>query len=205
MTVLILDNYDSFTYNLYQMAQAQTEQSVVVYRNDALDWESLRTLAPSRIILSPGPGHPARSADFGICRTVIERQSTLQCPVLGVCLGHQGIVQTLGGSVVPAPQIMHGKTSPVRILKAHPLLAGLPNPFTVMRYHSWTVERASLPPAFDVLAETQEETPETPPLIMALAHRSSPLFGVQFHPESVGTPEGALLLRNFLHLTPVGC
>jgi anthranilate synthase/aminodeoxychorismate synthase-like glutamine amidotransferase len=124
---------------------------------------------------------------------------------LGVCLGHQGIVQALGGSVVPAPQIMHGKTSPVRILKAHPLLSGLPNPFTVMRYHSWTVEQASLPPAFEVLADTQAETPETPPLIMALAHRTSPLFGVQFHPESVGTPEGALLLRNFLHLTRVGC
>lgn len=201
MAVLILDNFDSFTYNLYQMVQAQTDEPVVVHRNNALSWEDLRALSPSRIILSPGPGHPSRAADFGLCRLVVERQAELNCPVLGVCLGHQGIIHLYGGSVVPAPEIVHGKTSPVRIIKPHPLLAGLPNPFTVMRYHSWTAERGSLPAEFELLAETVETHPEREPLIMAVAHQSRPLYGVQFHPESVGTPEGGKLLHNFLTLS----
>lgn len=199
MTVLILDNYDSFTYNLYQMVQAQTDRSVVVRRNDELDWADLKAFSPERIILSPGPGHPARGSDFGICKAVISRQHELACPILGVCLGHQGLIHHYGGAIIPAPVIMHGKTSRVRILRAHPLLASLPNPFTVMRYHSWAAERASLPKDFQILAETDEENP----LIMAVAHRDRPLYGVQFHPESIGTPQGNLLLRNFLRLSPV--
>lgn len=201
MAVLILDNYDSFTYNLYQMVQAQTDEPVVVHRNNALDWAGLLQLHPSRIILSPGPGHPARPSDFGLCQTVIERHNELRCPVLGVCLGHQGLIHLSGGSVVPAPDIVHGKTSPVRILKPHPLLEGLPNPFTVMRYHSWTVERNTLPAGFELLAETIETDPAREPLIMAVAHKERPLYGVQFHPESVGTPEGARLLRNFVEIS----
>ncbi len=201
MSLLILDNFDSFTYNLYQMVQAQTPMPVLVRRNNELDWETLKALAPQGIIISPGPGHPARPQDFGICKTVIERQSELNCPILGVCLGHQGLVYTLGGQVVPAPQIMHGKTSAVRIVEDHPLLAKLPNPFTVMRYHSWTVDVASLPPDWVILAETEPTPAEPTPLIMAVAHRYQPLFGVQFHPESVGTPEGAQLLSNFIQLT----
>lgn len=200
MAVLILDNYDSFTYNLYQMVQAQTNEPVVVHRNNELDWQGLKALGPSRIILSPGPGHPSRPSDFGLCQAVIERQAELNCPILGVCLGHQGLIHLSGGSVVPAPEIVHGKTSPVRILKPHPLLAGLPNPFTVMRYHSWTVDRDSLPPEFELLAETVETDSAREPLIMAVAHKKYPLYGVQFHPESVGTPEGAQLLRNFIEL-----
>ncbi|WMU93279.1 anthranilate synthase component 2 [Microcystis phage MaAM05] len=200
MSLLILDNFDSFTYNLYQMVQARTSLSVRVHRNNELDWDAIKTLAPQGILISPGPGHPSRAQDFGICKTVIERQNELKCPILGVCLGHQGLVYTLGGQVVPAPHIMHGKTSAVRIVQSHPLLAGLPNPFTVMRYHSWMVDRNTLPEDWQILAET-EPTPAQPlPLIMALAHRDRPLYGVQFHPESVGTPEGGQLLSNFIRL-----
>ncbi|WP_303673366.1 anthranilate synthase component II [Vampirovibrio chlorellavorus] len=201
MSLLILDNFDSFTYNLYQMVQARTSLPVQVYRNNELDWEAVKTLSPQGILISPGPGHPSRPQDFGICKTVIERQQELNCPILGVCLGHQGLVYTMGGQVVPAPQIMHGKTSAVRIVKNHPLLTGLPNPFTVMRYHSWMVETTSLPADWEVLAETEPTPTEPTPLLMAVAHRERPLYGVQFHPESVGTPEGGQLLRNFIRLT----
>lgn len=194
--ILILDNYDSFTYNLYQMVQAQTELSVKVYRNNELGWDTLKQLAPERIIISPGPGHPAHAADFGICRDVILNQVELNCPILGICLGHQGMAHYFGGSVVPAPEIVHGKTSPVRILKTSPLLQGLPNPFIVMRYHSWTVNPHPLPSDFEVIAETDSAEP----LIMAMQHYSKPLYGVQFHPESVGTPQGAQLLKNFLNI-----
>jgi anthranilate synthase/aminodeoxychorismate synthase-like glutamine amidotransferase len=196
MTVLILDNYDSFTYNLYQMVQAQTDQPVLVCRNNELDWTGLQTLNPKHLILSPGPGHPARASDFGICKTAIARQAELGCGILGVCLGHQGLIHHYGGAIVPAPEIMHGKTSAVKTVKHHPLLEGLPNPFTVMRYHSWMADPASLPPEFDILAETVE----LEPLIMAVAHQKLPLYGVQFHPESIGTPQGAHLLKNFLTL-----
>jgi anthranilate synthase/aminodeoxychorismate synthase-like glutamine amidotransferase len=200
MTVLILDNYDSFTYNLFQMVQAQTSLEVQVFRNDALCWDDLLGLRPSHILLSPGPGHPGRVEDFGLCREVVLRYEELACPVLGVCLGHQGLAHYFGGVVAPAPEIMHGKTSPVRILKPSPLLEGLPNPFTVMRYHSWTVNRHALPEEFEVIAETDEAEP----LVMAIRHRRQPLYGVQFHPESVGTPQGGQLLGNFLNLKPAG-
>ncbi len=195
MTVLLIDNYDSFTYNLYQMVQAQTEQPVVVYRNDALDWEAVQNLRPRQVILSPGPGHPGTERDFGICREIILHHNQLDCPVLGVCLGHQGLVHHLGGEVLPAPAVVHGKTSPVRVLKPDPLLEGLPNPFTAMRYHSWVVSR-NLPPMLDILAETED----TDRLVMAIRHKHRPLYGVQFHPESIGTPQGARLLGNFLGL-----
>ncbi len=204
MTVLILDNYDSFTYNLAQMTQAQTDRAVVVPRNDALDWEALKALSPSHIIISPGPGHPANPADFGICTEVLQRHPELNCPILGVCLGHQGLVHVLGGQVIPAPEIMHGKTSQVRKVKNSPLLDGLPDPFTVMRYHSWMVDRQTLPAELEVIAETVDaadsENSElfSKSLVMAVQHRSRPLFGVQFHPESIGTPEGGWLLANFL-------
>lgn len=206
LSLLILDNFDSFTYNLYQLVQAQTSLPVLVRRNDELDWKALKALAPQGIIISPGPGHPARPQDFGICKTVIERQSELGCPILGVCLGHQGLAYAFGAQVIPAPRIMHGKTSQVRILQTHPLLAVLPNPFVVMRYHSWMVDRESLPPDWVILAETEPRQEEPIPLVMAIAHRSRPLYGVQFHPESIGTPEGAQLLSNFIGLTtqPLG-
>lgn len=205
MSIVILDNFDSFTYNLYQMVQAQTALPVKVFRNNAISWTELLALQPARVILSPGPGHPSNPSDFGLCQAVLQRHATLNCPILGVCLGHQGMAHYFGGKVIPAPSIVHGKTSPVSIVKPSPLLAGLPNPFTVMRYHSWTVERHSLPPDFEVTAElyapTRSPDDDQPPLIMAMQHKTKPLYGVQFHPESVGTPEGAQILGNFLALT----
>ncbi len=203
LSIVILDNFDSFTYNLFQMVQAQTDLPVKVYRNNALSWEALLALRPERVILSPGPGHPAKPVDFGLCQQVLQQHEALNCPILGVCLGHQGMAHYFGGQVIPAPAIVHGKTSPVRIVRESPLLAGLPNPFTVMRYHSWMVDPASLPPEFEVTAtlDVPKDTEDASvPMIMAMQHRAKPLYGVQFHPESVGTPEGARLLANFLAL-----
>lgn len=195
MSILILDNYDSFTYNLYQRVQAQTERPVQVYRNDALAWDALRALHPSHIILSPGPGHPQHPGDFGVCREVILHHEELNCPVLGVCLGHQGLAHYTGGAVVPAPSIVHGKTSSIRLLSESPLFEGIASPMTVMRYHSWTVDPKSLSPDWQVLASTDDADE----LLMAMQHRHKPWFGVQFHPESIGTPQGDSLLWNFIH------
>jgi anthranilate synthase/aminodeoxychorismate synthase-like glutamine amidotransferase len=205
VSIVILDNFDSFTYNLYQMVQAQTEAPVKVFRNNAIAWEELLALRPNGVILSPGPGHPANPSDFGLCRQVLQHHEALHCPILGVCLGHQGMAHYFGGKVIPAPAIVHGKTSPVRMVQPSPLLTGLPNPFTVMRYHSWMVEARSLPADFEVTAELcppkdAAEGESSSLLIMAMQHKTRPLYGVQFHPESVGTPEGSLLLKNFLTL-----
>ncbi len=191
--IVILDNYDSFTYNLFQMVQAQTEHPVLVYRNDALSFEALVDLMPARIILSPGPGHPGIPEDFGVCADVITRWEALNCPVLGVCLGHQGLVHYLGGEVIQAPTIVHGKTSPIQITQDSPLFEGLSQPFQAMRYHSLVAKDDRMPDVLNVIAR---ET--TGNLIMAIQHKTRPLYGVQFHPESIGTPEGAQLLRNFI-------
>lgn len=191
--IVIIDNYDSFSYNLYQLVQEQTENPVVVYRNDAITLDGLIALKPSRIILSPGPGHPGNGKDFGVCREILLNQERLGCPVLGVCLGHQGIAEHLGGAVVSAPEIMHGKTSMVHILEHSLLFEGLSNPFEAMRYHSLLIDEERLPPALRITArETRLGLP------MALEHIERPIYGIQFHPESIGTPEGRKLLRNFL-------
>ncbi|MEB3286361.1 MAG: aminodeoxychorismate/anthranilate synthase component II [Vampirovibrionales bacterium] len=191
--IVLIDNYDSFTYNLFQMIQAQTSLPVKVYRNDAISWEDLLTLKPSRVILSPGPGHPGVEKDFGICKRIIEDAEQLGVPILGVCLGHQGMALHLGGDVISAPEIIHGKTSPVAIEKPSPLLEGLGSPFEAMRYHSLLIDEKKLPDCFEITArETGLGLP------MAIQHKTQPLYGVQFHPESIGTPEGALLLKNFL-------
>ncbi len=195
MTVLIIDNYDSFTFNLYQMLQVQTAEPVQVERNDALTCEQIIAMNPSRIVLSPGPGHPACRADFGVCADIITRHDEIKCPVLGVCLGHQGIVQYLGGSVVRAPKIVHGKTSVVTISLPSPLFSGLPEKLSVMRYHSLVASDNSFPSELAVVA--REETEQ---LIMAVQHRTRPLYGVQFHPESIGTFYGSQILENFLKL-----
>jgi anthranilate synthase component II len=195
--LLLIDNYDSFTFNLYQMLQEQTEAKVSVYRNDALTFDELLALKPDGVVLSPGPGHPAASKDFGICQAVIEQWDRLNVPVLGVCLGHQGLGCYMGGQVSQAPAIMHGKTSQVAVLRQDsPLFAGLPNPFTAMRYHSLVVSEENFPhETFRITAKDLDHG-----LIMAMEHRSKPLYGVQFHPESIGTPEGGLMLKNFLTL-----
>ncbi|HEY9746962.1 MAG TPA: aminodeoxychorismate/anthranilate synthase component II [Oculatellaceae cyanobacterium] len=191
--IVIIDNYDSFTYNLYQMVQAQTVIPVQVYRNDALDLAALKALKPTRIILSPGPGHPGVEKDFGVCKQVILQQEELGCPVLGVCLGHQGIVQHLGGQVIAAPEIVHGKTSMIRIVEKTPLFDGLPDPFEAMRYHSLLIDEKTLPDCFVITAREEQLG-----LPMAIRHKTLPLHGIQFHPESIGTPQGARLLKNFL-------
>lgn len=189
--VLLIDNYDSFTHNLYQYL-SQLGAVVRVIRNDDTDLAGVVAIAPTRIVISPGPGHPENERDFGVCKSIVTELAG-EIPILGVCLGHQGIAHHHGGKVVRAPEIMHGKTSVIRHSGVG-LFAGLPPALEVMRYHSLLVERASLPPQFEVTAETDDG------LIMALRHRDKPLWGVQFHPESIGTPDGHSLLRNFCNL-----
>jgi anthranilate synthase/aminodeoxychorismate synthase-like glutamine amidotransferase len=188
--VLLIDNYDSFTHNLYQ-ALGELGAAVQVVRNDALDLAGVRATQSTHIVISPGPGHPSNPRDFGVCGAVIDGLPEL--PILGVCLGHQGIADRLGGRVVRAPEIVHGKVHAVQH-DGQGVFAGLPAPLPVMRYHSWIVEEASLPEALEITARTQDG------LIMGLRHRTRPLVGVQFHPESIGTPDGPDLLGNFLRL-----
>lgn len=195
MTFLIIDNYDSFTFNLYQMMQAETDQKVIVKRNDALSLPDILSMDLSGIVLSPGPGHPANATDFGVCKEVIENAASVKVPVLGVCLGHQGIGHYMGGSVQRAPQIIHGKMSKVECQNSSALFAGMPKAFPAMRYHSLIVEDADFPDCLEVTAREQQGG-----LIMALQHKTLPLFGVQFHPESIGTPDGKFILRNFIGL-----
>jgi len=207
ISILILDNYDSFTYNLVQMVQGlahrlHTGETVVVHRNNAISFDEILQLHPSRVLISPGPGHPAVPSDFGVCREVIERQPELDCPVIGVCLGHQGIADVFGGSVVRAPEIVHGKSSLIRWHeRGRSLFDGLDNPFEAMRYHSLVVQESDFPEDLEILARLETDTIETS-LIMALRHKSRPIFGVQFHPESIGTPQGERLLANLLSLKP---
>ena len=193
--VVIIDNYDSFTYNLYQMVQVLCVQEVVVYRNDKISFAELQELRPSKVILSPGPGHPANDADFGVCKEIILKHQQLGCPILGVCLGHQGMAQHLGGQVVRAPEIVHGKSSRINLVAPSPIFKGLESGFEAMRYHSLVVEPAKLPGELEITAVDSKSN-----LIMAMQHKSYPLFGVQFHPESIGTPQGHIIMENFLAL-----
>jgi len=190
--VLVIDNYDSFTYNLVQeLAELGAEPTVV--RNDGWSVEQVRDFAPDGIVISPGPGSPENARDIGISNDVI-RELGPQIPLLGVCLGHQCIGHVFGGRVVQAPELLHGKTSQI-YHRGEGVLDGLPIPFEATRYHSLIVERASLPHDLKVTAETHDE------IVMAVRHREYPIEGVQFHPESVLTSEGMRLLRNFLKLT----
>ena len=184
--MLVVDNYDSFVYNLVQYL-GELGAEPLVHRNDAITVEDAVALRPDAVLVSPGPGRPG---DAGISNAVIERLGR-ETPVLGVCLGHQCIGEVFGGRVVRAPEVMHGKTSWVRHSGAG-VLAGLANPFEATRYHSLVVERASLPPVLDVTADTDDG------VIMGLGHRELPVEGVQFHPESILTGEGKALLANFL-------
>jgi len=184
--ILVIDNYDSFTYNIVQqLGQLGAELRVV--RNDQITLAEVADLAPSHIIISPGPGFPK---DSGISPDVI-REMGSTTPILGVCLGHQGIGEVYGGVVTHAPQLMHGKTSPV-YHKHDPLFTGVPSPFTATRYHSLIVEEETLPDCLQITAFTQ--TGE----IMALRHRQHPVVGVQFHPESILTQYGVRIFQNFL-------
>jgi anthranilate synthase component 2 len=190
MAALIVDNYDSFTYNLYQYL-GELGAEVIVKRNDEIDLAGIEALAPSHVVLSPGPGSPDNDRDFGVCKDVVTKLSQ-RVPTLGVCLGHQGIIHHLGGRVVRAPTIVHGKTSVVRHDFSR-LFTGLPELIEVMRYHSLIGARDSIPSSLMVTAETVSDG-----LVMAVMHRSWPLYGIQFHPESIGTPAGKKILANFL-------
>ncbi len=184
--MLVIDNYDSFTYNLVQYF-GELGAEMVVRRNDQITVEEAKRLDPERICLSPGPGTPLET---GVSNELI-RHFGPSVPVLGVCLGHQCIGHVFGGEVVRAERLMHGKTSPI-LHEGDGVFAGLPNPFTATRYHSLIVKRETLPAVLEILAETSEGE------IMGLRHRTHPIHGVQFHPESVMTDEGKRLLANFL-------
>jgi anthranilate synthase/aminodeoxychorismate synthase-like glutamine amidotransferase len=189
MKTVILDNYDSFTFNLYQLL-GELDERPLVFRNDRITLGRLRALRPDRIVLSPGPGHPGNEAYFGICKAVILELGP-RVPILGVCLGHQGIIAAFGGRVVRAAQPMHGKTSLI-LHDGAGLLRDLPSPFEAMRYHSLVGDPATLPPCLQITAWTADG------VLMAVEHRALPIHGVQFHPESIGTPVGKHLLHNFL-------
>ncbi len=184
--VLLVDNYDSFTYNLVQELGALGAQPVV-FRNDAIDVKGIRALGTDGIVISPGPGRPD---DGGVSMAVVAELGG-ELPILGVCLGHQCIGQVFGARIVAAPELMHGKTSPI-FHTGVGVLAELPNPFEATRYHSLIVERDSIPDVLEVTAETVDG------VVMGLRHRDLPIEGVQFHPESILTSVGPDLLANFL-------
>ena len=187
--ILLIDNYDSFTYNLYQFAGA-INPDIRVIKNDALSAQEILALAPSHLILSPGPGRPA---DAGVCEDAI-----LACmgtiPVLGICLGHQAICEVLGATVTYAKTLMHGKKSMVHIANGAPIFRGLPPLIEAGRYHSLAAERGSLPDELLVIAEDEESE------VMGVKHRDCHLYGLQFHPESILTPQGARVIQNFLSI-----
>lgn len=186
--ILLLDNYDSFTYNLYQLI-AKLHPDVKVIRNDALTVDEVKKLAPKAIVISPGPGIPEEA---GISVELIQALAPTT-PILGICLGHQAMAIAFGGRVVSAPEIVHGKTS-LLFHTRKGLFKGLSLPCPVGRYHSLVVERASFPPDLEILAETADET------IMAMKHRRYPTYGLQFHPESILTPNGEKMIQAFLEL-----
>ena len=186
--ILMIDNYDSFTYNLVQYL-GQLGREVVVYRNDMISIREIEELNPEAIFLSPGPCSPEQA---GITIDVVRRFHR-RIPLMGVCLGHQAIGSAFGGRVVRAGRIMHGKTSPI-LNDGRTIFKGLPSPFPAGRYHSLIVERESLPDCLEISAQTEEGE------IMGLRHREWPVEGIQFHPESILTPGGKRIIRNFLQL-----
>ncbi len=186
--LLMIDNYDSFTYNLVQYF-GELGQDVHTVRNDELDLQAIADLRPERIVISPGPCSPAEA---GISVPVLQYFAG-RLPILGVCLGHQAIGAAFGGRIVRARQIMHGKTSPITH-DGRGVFKGLPSPYTVVRYHSLAIERDTLPACLEVSAQTEDGE------IMGVRHRQFPVEGVQFHPESIETEHGHRLLQNFLEL-----
>ena len=186
--ILVIDNYDSFTYNLVQYLGELGEQ-IVVYRNDEIDIPGVERLNPDHILLSPGPCTPNEA---GICLELIDAFKG-KVPILGVCLGHQAIGQAFGGEVIRADQLMHGKTSEIHH-DGKTIFAGLPSPFTATRYHSLIVKRETLPSDLEISAETSDG------IIMGFRHKHYPIEGVQFHPESIMTEHGLELLKNFLSI-----
>jgi anthranilate synthase component 2 len=186
--ILLIDNFDSFTFNLYQYL-GELGEEVTVYRNNQLSMEDIKELNPEAIILSPGPGRPE---DAGICIELIQ-SFYKSIPILGICLGHQAIGSAFGGVIKRAGQIKHGKTSFINHSSTG-VFQYLTSPLEIMRYHSLVIDKNSLPPEFECVATAMDDQE-----IMAIKHRFFPVYGLQFHPESIGTPNGKQILKNFLH------
>jgi len=186
--ILMIDNYDSFTYNLVQ-AFRELGAEMQVVRNDEIDVDGIRALAPSAIVLSPGPGNPDSA---GVTLAAV-KEFAGKVPLFGVCLGHQSIAQAFGGRIIHAKRLMHGKASRIRH-DGKGVFAGMPQDFEAMRYHSLAVERETLPDCFEISAESEDGE------IMGLRHRTLPIESVQYHPESIGTPDGMCQMRNFIEM-----
>jgi len=191
--ILLIDNYDSFSYNLYQLI-GSIDPDIQVVRNDAYTLQEIQKMAPDAIIISPGPGRPK---DAGICEEVI-RGMEGRCPILGVCLGEQAMAEAYGATITYAKELMHGKQSMIKVDQGEDLFRGLEETFPVARYHSLAVDRDSLPEEIKVIAWTEDQE------VMAIRHKTYKSFGVQFHPESIMTPDGEQILRNFLEMARAG-
>ncbi len=187
--IVLIDNYDSFVYNLYQFV-GSVNPDIQVYRNDEITIEKLEQLNPEAIVLSPGPGKPSEAGNM---EEIIKHFSSTT-KILGVCLGHQAICEVFGGTIIHAPRIMHGKTSVIDIDVEEPLFKGLPDKMTVARYHSLIADNETLPDTLKVIGLTSENE------IMAVRHKDYPVYGVQFHPESILTKDGMKIIENFLSL-----
>jgi para-aminobenzoate synthetase len=190
LKTLIIDNYDSFTFNLFQQIAKVSGEEPLVVKNDQITLEEIQAFAPTNIVISPGPGRPENIQDFGICQAVIE---SVNIPLLGVCLGHQGLVHTFGGKVIHAPRVMHGRLSEIYHDGKY-LFAGTPQGFSVVRYHS-LIAHENLPDELEATAWTESG------IVMGLRHKSKPFYGIQFHPESILTQYGDEMVANFFELT----
>ena len=190
MKVLVIDNYDSFVYNLVQYI-GELGPETVVFRNDQITLDQVEKLKPDRIVLSPGPGNPEDEHYFGVCKKILEHVSP-QVPTLGVCLGHQGIISTFGGKIVPAKRLMHGKTSQVKH-DGKAIFRDVQNPFTATRYHSLAGAAESIPRCLEVTAMAVDDCE-----VMGVRHVDYPIEGIQFHPESILCEDGKLIMKNFL-------
>lgn len=185
--ILLIDNYDSFSYNLYQLIGVKNPDIQVV-RNDEISIEKIRKLTPTHIVISPGPGKPVNA---GICINMI-KELYKEIPILGICLGHQAIYEAFGGKVSYAKKLMHGKSSNVKVLTENPLFNGLPATIQAARYHSLAGVKETLPQELEIIAWTKDDE------IMGIRHKEYPVYGVQFHPESILTPQGNVIIENFL-------
>ena len=186
--IILIDNYDSFTFNVYHYL-SEIGTTVKVYRNDEISIQEINKINPSAIVLSPGPCTPNET---GICLNLV-RKFYYKIPILGICLGHQTIAQALGGKIIQCEEIMHGKICEIKH-NNHILFKNVKNTFKATRYHSLIIERHSLPNNFEIIAETNNN------IIMSIAHKNQSIFGVQFHPESIGTSDGKQILKNFLEI-----
>jgi anthranilate synthase component II len=191
--VILIDNYDSFTYNLVHLI-GEEGISTTILRNDQYTTEEILNRKPSHIVISPGPCDPDKA---GICLELIRAAAVHKIPLLGVCLGHQALGQAFGAKIVRAPEPIHGKVDRLKVCKPNALFQGIDDTFEATRYHSLVIERSTLSDEFRITAETFPKTPQETPLIMAIEHKTLPMAGLQFHPESIRTQHGHLMIRNF--------